>query len=123
MWHGSDESISIMTRRGYKILGIACLASAGLAFSTLTAAAFSSAHTTYYWLGIPVPESVGRWVFRSTLFALVLTGLFLAAAFLSFVRWRQLDRLAGAGGFCLSCGYDLRATPARCPECGTIPPR
>ena len=36
-----------------------------------------------------------------------------------FLVRRQLRRSRTA--ICRTCRYDLRATPHRCPECGTIP--
>ena len=47
--------------------------------------------------------------------AAVLPALWLAGR----LRRRRQKR----AGLCSSCGYDLRASPDRCPECGVIPPK
>src|SRR5207253_3173887 len=57
------------------------------------------------WWAVPAPVVFGA------------TGL-LPVLWLTATVSRRFDRRRG---FCTACGYDLRATPDRCPECGAVP--
>jgi hypothetical protein len=61
--------------------------------------------------------------FPATAFALPYWLLLVLASLSPVIKFRQVQRYRCQKNRnqCQSCGYDLRATPDRCPECGTIP--
>jgi hypothetical protein len=54
------------------------------------------------------------------LIAIVYGALPLAWLMVRFMRTRRAS-IRGKENLCSSCGYDLRATPDRCPECDNVP--
>jgi hypothetical protein len=53
--------------------------------------------------------------------AIVIPEFLFLLTFIPVVQHLLKRRRNRGPGYCKNCGYDLRATPNRCPECGTIP--
>ncbi len=61
------------------------------------------------------PEYGGRYVNVPHWFFVLFFGA------MGFLFWKRWWRSRGRGeGKCKVCGYDMRATPQRCPECGAV---
>ena len=69
------------------------------------------------WLKYPV-GTIAEWEFALHDWFLML--LFAVAPMLWAIDGARRRRRT-ISGFCSTCGYDLRASPDRCPECGAVP--
>jgi hypothetical protein len=72
-------------------------------------------------LRVPVtaPTFAGHWaVGRVLIRVMMAAGLAEIPAAVVFKLMNDRRRTRPARGLCLRCGYDLRGTPGRCPECG-----
>jgi hypothetical protein len=69
--------------------------------------------------GFAAAERDGRWAIRLPDYA----GAAITGVLPALCAWRHARRRhRESNGLCRSCGYDLRATPDTCPECGAEKP-
>ena len=103
-WHGpageNDPTPYLASRGTHRLLGVT--------------------YFDYTWTGTSSPFAGvrERGVLVPYWLVLAVFGALPAVRWLTTRRRRRAARLAA--GLCMNCGYDLRASPGRCPECGAV---
>lgn len=84
-----------------------------LAIALVVAGLLATIATLLHWYFYARPEPTAALIFSSLAIGPGIFGLVVAG--------RLRRALLAAQTHCPGCGYDLRATPQRCPECGATP--
>ena len=111
-----------MSRRTYGLLALGFLT---------TFCVFAVIANNFYWgatSGAPGPQVGEYYLFNSKLPTAAGQVLWLSRMPLLLIplvatcwfTYRYFRAVKARVGFCPRCGYDLRGTPGRCPECGTL---
>lgn len=83
----------------------------------VVAEARTTMHSRVYW-NCAFVRGIGSWWLELPIAAIATAGVVLVGIAWAGRRWLLRVR----PGICVNCGYDLRGSPERCPECGTPAP-